>query len=272
MRDVLPSGVLGLLVAAFFAAFMSTISTQLNWGTSYLVNDFWRRFILSDRNERHYVLISRIFTFILAVITVMVTSKLGSISEAWSLVLTASAGLGLVLILRWYWWRINAWSELAATLTPILLVIVAMLGVPVPGLLAPFPTNLFSVVLITSAVWLSVTYVTRPTSQQTLDRFFRRIRPGGRGWQPVATRHPDVKTDQGISTLILDWIAGVVLVYLTLFGIGNLLFNRTFTGLMCIFGAVLAGLFLYWDLSRRGFDRVFDDSGHVDTSSPDSHK
>ncbi|HXE79226.1 MAG TPA: sodium:solute symporter family protein, partial [Vicinamibacterales bacterium] len=126
MRDVLPPGMLGLLVAAFLAAFMSTISTQLNWGTSYLVNDFWRRFVRRGADERHYVRVSRVFTFVLGILSVCVTANLESISQAWGLVITASAGLGLVLILRWYWWRINAWSELAATLSPIVLMTAAL--------------------------------------------------------------------------------------------------------------------------------------------------
>ncbi len=270
MRDVLPSGVLGLMVAAFFAAFMSTISTQLNWGTSYLINDFWRRFIRSDEGEKHYVRVSRIVTFVLAVLTVFVTTGLGSISEAWGLVLTASAGLGLVLILRWYWWRISAWSELAATITPIVLVILALVGVPVPGLQAIFPTNLFSVVLITTAVWLIVTYATRPTDSRHLDRFYRRIGPGGSGWKPVAMRNPDIVPDEGISKLLLDWLAGVLVVYLTLFGIGNLLFGRTFTGVLWISGAALAGGFLYWDLNRRGFENLFGDGDRI--GDPSSHQ
>ncbi len=251
MRDVLPSGLMGLMVAAFFAAFMSTIATQLNWGTSYLVNDFWRRFVSPNRDERHYVFVSRIMTFIVGLISVAITTQLGSISQAWGLVLTASAGLGLVLILRWYWWRISAWSELAATLTPIFLVLLALIGVPVPGLLAPFPENLFAVVLITTVVWVGVTMVTKPTDQEKLDAFFRRTRPGGRGWARFAERHPDVQRDQGIGSLLLDWAAGTAMVYLTLFGTGHLLFHRTLTGILCILGAVACALFLYWHLGRK---------------------
>lgn len=255
MRDVLPTGLLGLMFAAFLAAFMSTISTQLNWGTSYLVNDLWRRFIKKDGDEKHYVLVSRVLTFVLALISIFVTANLGSISEAWGLVLTASAGLGLVLILRWYWWRVNAWSELVATLSPVFLLIVALIlgafGVVVPGLQAEFPVNLFSVTAFTTIVWVIATFVTRPTSPEVLDRFYRRIHPGGPGWKPVAARNSDVQPDTGLGALLADWVAGVVLVYTTLFGFGYLLMGRTGPMLLCLVLAVSSAAFLWWDIGRR---------------------
>jgi Na+/proline symporter len=251
MRDVLPSGMLGLLAAGFLAAFMSTISTQLNWGVSYLVNDFWRRFIKTDGDERYYVIVSRVLTFVVAIVSIFVTTRLDSISGAWGLILTASAGLGLVLILRWYWWRINAWSELTATLVPIIMVALALIGVPIYGLDAPFPNNLFIVVTITTLIWVTVTFFTAPTDRATLDAFFRRVRPGGPGWGPVALRHQDVRPDQQLGPLVIDWIAGVTLVYATLFGTGYLLFGRTGAGLLALGLALLCGGFLWWDLGRR---------------------
>ncbi|MEM1269880.1 MAG: sodium:solute symporter family protein [Bacteroidota bacterium] len=262
MRDVLPSGVLGLLAAAFLAAFMSTVSTQLNWGTSYVVNDFYRRFIKSDGSERDYVRVARITTFLLAIVSFFVTTQLNSIAGAWGLVLTASAGLGLVLILRWYWWRVNAWSELTATLVPIVLAIAA--GIAGEGswlyeLLGQFPENLFAVVAITTVAWLAVTFMTRPTSARVLDAFYERVRPGGPGWAPLAERHPNVKPDANLGALVLDWLAGCLLVYFTLFGLGNLLFGDTGAGLTCLLIAGGAGAFLYWDLNKRGFDSVFED-------------
>lgn len=259
MRDVLPAGLLGLLVASFLAAFMSTLSTQLNWGTSYLVNDFWRRFIKTDGDEKYYVLISRIITFLLAIFSIFITTQLSSISQAWGLVITASAGLGLVLILRWYWWRVNAWSELAATLAPIALVIMALFGVPLEFLYEPFPTNLFYVVTITTAIWLSVTWLTPQTDQDKLDSFYRKVRPGGPGWKPFNERHPDVEPDSGLLNLFFDWLAGIAMVYLTLFGVGHLLFGRTLAGIICLSAAVISAIFLYWDMKRRGFDVIIED-------------
>ncbi|BBM73544.1 sodium:solute symporter family protein [Rhodothermus marinus] len=251
MRDTLPPGLLGLLFAAFLAAFMSTVSTQLNWGVSYLVNDGWRRFVRPDADEKHYVRVGRVLTFLLAVVSVLVTTQLESISGAWSLILTASGGLGLVLILRWYWWRVNAWSELTATLVPLFLAGLALLGVPVPGLLDPFPTNLFAVVAYTTLAWVTVTLFTPPTDTATLDAFYRRVRPAGPGWRPIAARHPDIYPDTSLGTLALDWLAGVVLVYSTLFGIGQLLVGSAGLGLLLLAVAVGAGAFLWRHLRHQ---------------------
>ncbi len=262
MRDVLPSGLLGLLFAAFLAAFMSTVSTQLNWGVSYLVNDFWRRFVVTDADEAHYVRVSRMLTFAIALLSLVVTFNLGSIREAWGLVLSASAGLGGVLILRWYWWRVNAWSELAATVSPIVLTIVALIlntfGVEVPGLQAPFPVNLYSVVGFTTAVWLVATFLTRPTDRGTLDAFYRDVHPGGPGWRPVASRNPEVDPDRGLGRLALDWLAGVVLIYATLFGTGYTLLGWPGWGVPCLLVAAGMAAFLGWDLQRQDRAVVFD--------------
>jgi solute:Na+ symporter, SSS family len=258
MKDVLPAGLLGLLFAAFIAAFTSTFAAHLNWGTSYLINDFWRRFIKPGATEKHYVLVSRIVTFILAIIAFLVTTQLDSIKQAWGLVITASAGLGTVLILRWYWWRINAWSELAATLAPIALVIFVLFGVPIPGITEPFPVNLFTVVAITTAVWIPVTLLTRPTASAHLDTFYRRVRPGGPGWKAVAQRNPSVRPDSGLLPMALNWISGVVMVYMVLFGVGYLLLGEYLPAGLCLLLASASGYFIYYDLNKRGFDTVMD--------------
>lgn len=258
MKDVLPAGLLGLLFAAFIAAFTSTFAAHLNWGSSYLINDFWRRFVRPGRDEKYYVLVGRIVTFILAVIAFLVTTQLDSIKQAWGLVITASAGLGLVLILRWYWWRINAWSELAATLAPIVMVILVLFGVPIPGITEPFPINLFTVVAITSFVWIIATFVTKPTESSKLDAFYRRVRPGGPGWKVVAARNPDVKPDSGLLPLAIDWIAGVILVYMSLFGVGHLILGNYLNALLCIGLAAASAYYIYYDLNRRGFDTVLE--------------
>jgi len=258
MKDVLPAGLLGLLFAAFIAAFTSTFAAHLNWGTSYLINDFWRRFIKPDQTEKHYVLVSRIVTFVLAIIAFLVTTQLDSIKQAWGLVITASAGLGTVLILRWYWWRINAWSELAATLAPIAMVVLVLFGVPIPGITEEFPINLFTVVVITTVVWVIATFITPATNDRTLDKFFRRVRPGGPGWKVVAARNSDVQPDSKLLPLALDWIAGVVLVYMVLFGFGYLLLGEYINAAMCLGLATFSGWFIWFDLNKRGFDSVMD--------------
>lgn len=255
MKDVLPPGMLGLLFAAFLAAFMSTVSTQLNWGVSYLVNDFWARFIRPDADEDHYVLVSRVLTFGLAFVSLLVTLRLETIRQAWELLLSASAGLGLVLILRWYWWRVNAWSEMVATISPIVLTVAALVfnayGLEVPGLQADFPISLYSVVSFTTIVWLVATFLTRPTDKATLDNFYRTVHPGGPGWTAVGKRHPDVESDTGLGHLAIDWLVGVILVYSTLFGTGYLILGWTVWGLACLAVALFASVYLWKDLSRE---------------------
>jgi len=249
MRDVLPPGLIGLLFAAFLAAFMSTIATQLNWGTSYLVNDLWRRFVKKDGDEKYYVSVSRWMTFALAVVGILVTTQLESIAGAWGMILSASAGLGLVLILRWYWWRINAWSELVATVVPIMLAILAgvlgLAGVKLPGFSNPFPENLFFVVAVTTVSWIIATYVTRPESAATLDAFYQRVRPAGPGWKPIAARNPGVTPEEPMGRLLLGWFVGVTLVYSVLFGTGYLLFGRPLAGFVCFAVAGVAGVALW---------------------------
>ncbi len=250
ITETLPAGLVGLLFAAFLAAFMSTIATQLNWGVSYLVNDFWKRFVKKDAGEKELVFTSRWMTFVLALLSVLVTSKLGTISGAWALVLSASAGLGLVLILRWYWWRVNAWSELTATIFPLFLALLVGLGVNIPGISAPFPNNLFATVAVVTVVWLAATFLTKPTGEATLDRFYRRVRPGGKGWAPVAARNPDIHPTDNLGALFVDWIAGIVLVYGVLLAVGEFLFGTAGAGIVYLVAALVAGVWLWRSLSK----------------------
>ncbi len=252
MRDYLPAGWVGLLVAAFFAAYMSTIATHLNWGTSYIVNDFYRRFVKKDGDEKHYVMISRIVIISVMAISLVIMGFMDSISGAWSFIIEASAGLGLVLILRWYWWRVNAWSEISAMLAPIL----AFTYVKFFTMLQ-FPESLFLIVAFTTVVWLTVTFLTKPTEMETLKSFFRRIHPGG-AWKPVASIMPDVKQDEGFGKLIIDWLAGIVLIYSTLFGVGKLIFGETGTGILFLAIAALAASLLYYHLTKIGWEKVTD--------------
>jgi SSS family solute:Na+ symporter len=212
MRDHLPIGWRGLLLGAFFAAYMSTISTQLNWGTSYVVNDFYRRFVKRDADEQHYVWISRITTLALMVLSAIVTFYLESIRQAWEFVLESGAGIGLVLILRWYWWRINAWSEISA-------MVAAAVGYAALKIFTTiaFPYTLLIVVAWTTVCWLVVTMLTAPESEAHLIAFYRRTRPDGPGWSRIA-KAAGVKSQGGIAGLAIDWIAGVILVYAVLFG------------------------------------------------------
>ncbi|MGE0461403.1 MAG: sodium:solute symporter family protein [Vicinamibacterales bacterium] len=219
IRDHLPQGWRGLLLGAFFAAYMSTISTQLNWGTSYIVNDFYRRFVRTDGDERHYVLVSRVTTLALMVASAVVTFYLESIRQAWEFVLESGAGIGLVLILRWYWWRVNAWSEISA-------MVAAAIGYAAVKLTmdVAFPATLLIVVAWTTTCWLTVTFLTPPETDAQLLRFYRLTRPGGPGWMRIAALGGE-PPPEAIGPLFLKWVAGTALVYAVLLGMGALLFG-----------------------------------------------
>ncbi len=259
MIDHLPSSLRGLMVAAFAAAFMSTVATHLNWGASYLVNDFYRRFVRRLDSESHYVLMSRLATGVLTVISAAVAFRIESIGGAWKLLIITGAGTGGVLLLRWYWWRINAWSEVSAMITAF---VVSVLLQTVWGLDTDRPVDFAKIVLITvavtTAVWLAVTYLTRPESGATLDAFYRRTRPSRTGWGPVAARAPDVQPSADGLANLLDWVAGCVLVYGALFGVGKLLLHETLPGVLLIVVAAVAGVVIYRDLSRRGWRTVVE--------------
>lgn len=247
MRDFLPAGLKGLLVAAFFAAYMSTIATQLNWGTSYIINDFYRRFVKSGKDEKHYVKSSRITTLILMLISIFVTLFINRISGAWEFIIECGAGVGLVLILRWFWWRINAWSEISAMITPfIIFPILKSLGIV-------FPYSLFIIVPGTTIVWLTVTYLTKPTSDEVLISFYKKIHPGGIMWKKISDQLPDVESDSGFLKLFINWLFGVILVYSFLFGTGKLIFGEFSAFAMYLIIAVISIAVIYFNLSKIGW-------------------
>ena len=248
MLMYLPAGFLGMLIAVFLAAYMSTIASQLNWGTSYLINDFYRRFIKTDANEKHYVLISRIAIILMTVFSLIITKVfLTTVSGAWIFIINASAGIGAVLILRWYWWRINAWSEISAMVTPfIVFPILSLNGIA-------FPNTLFYLVSLTTVVWVAVTYLTKPTDENTLLTFYKNIHPGGFLWKKISGKLPDVKSDSGFGYLFISWFAGIGLVYSLLFGIGTIIVGNLITALVYFFTAVIAAIIIYYNLAKLGW-------------------
>ncbi|HZD05770.1 MAG TPA: hypothetical protein VE173_12660, partial [Longimicrobiales bacterium] len=226
--DLLPAGVTGLVLAGFAAAYMSTISTQLNWGASYLVNDLWLRFARPGAGERELVRVSRIATVALMCASLLATYFMTTIEGAWRFLMALGAGTGLVLILRWYWWRINAWSEISAMVASLVLSLFLWFGA---GLDPDDPTHWAYLMLVTVAgstlVWVAVTFLTAPEDRKTLRDFYLRVRPGGRGWRSIAG-------ELGLGGEPVDggplnwtnWVAGVVSVYATLFGVGKWIFGE----------------------------------------------
>ena len=236
MRDHLPAGLRGLLVASFLAAYMSTMSTQLNWGCSYVINDFYKRFFRPNADEKSLVKVSRITTILIMLISLVATHFITTITGAWTFVIEAGAGLGLVMILRWFWWRINAWSEISAMITPLM-----VYGYLTSQTKVQFPNTLFIIVAITTVSWIIVTFLTRPTEEKTLHNFYRRVHPGGWGWKPVAAKFPEIKGDTGYFHLFICWILGVVLVYSFLFGVGKLLMGNQPAGFIFLLVGVGSG-------------------------------
>lgn len=246
MRDFLPAGIKGLLVAAFFAAYMSTIATQLNWGSSYIINDIYKRFIKPKAFEHQLVRVSRITTVVIMLISILATSYIDTISGAWTFIIEASAGLGLVLILRWFWWRINAWSEITAMVVPLLVYWYLMAKTDLV-----FPDSLFVIVLLTTIAWVLITYVTPPTNQSTLLNFYNRVHPGGIGWKKIQLLCPDIIGDKNYRYSFYCWLLGVFLIYSFLFGTGNILFGDPWQGAGFICLACASGYGIFHILSKE---------------------
>lgn len=246
--DLLPTGLKGLMVAAFAAAYMSTIATQLNWGASYLINDLYLRFIEPDAPDRKVVRFSRLATAVIFLLSALVTYWLyraGSIEGAWRIIIAIGAGTGLVYILRWYWWRISAWSEISA-MSAALVTFIALTAFDVFD-----PTDalegaylMLTTTVVTTIVWVTVTLMTPPTPEATLDAFYTRVRPGGTGWRHVAQRLGyGNESIAGGALSWVNWVAGVVSVYATLFGFGRLLFGAWVPALLWL---GLAALCFWW--------------------------
>src|SRR5690348_1625955 len=254
LRDFLPPALRGLMVAAFLAAFMSTIGTQLNWGTSYLVNDFYRRFLVKQATERHYVNVGKIFTVGLVLAGGYVASQLASISEGWQIVLGIGAGTGAVLILRWYWWRINAWSEIVATVVAAVLTFaLTKISFSGNGAVVVAKTTLITAG-ITTVAWIVGTFITKPEPTETLTDFYRRVHPSVYGWKPIAKQCPELPQVRDFATNFVNWISGCVLVYAAMFGIGMLVFKHWLSGILLLVLSGIAGWLIFWNLSRQGWD------------------
>lgn len=226
MKEFLPTGLKGLLLVAFFAAYMSTISTQLNWGTSYLINDFYKRFINPEAGSKQFVAASRLGILVLMLIALFATSYMTTISGVWGFLVECGAGLGLVLILRWYWWRINAWSEIVATIAPFVgysltkFVFIKYDESWGAGV-GEDPKGFFFTVAFTTVSWLIATYVGSPTDEQKLKSFFDKIQPDG-NWRPFRQSH----NGKRLVTLGICWLSAIVMAYSFLFLTGSLIFKE----------------------------------------------
>jgi Na+/proline symporter len=257
LRDYLPPALRGVMIAAFLAAFMSTLGTQLNWGVSYIVNDFYRRFLAREKTERHYVAMGRLFTIILVLISGYVASQLTSVGEGWQIVLNLGIGTGAVYILRWYWWRINAWSEIVAMLVAAGVTLILKFGVSFTGNEpVVFAKTALTTAGCTTIAWLLATFLTPAESDEKLLAFYRRVHPTVHGWRRIAKLAPDMVEVRDLGSNALNWIMGCAMIYCSLFGIGKLVFGDWLAGIGLLVVAGIAGWLIFWDLSRRGWQSL----------------
>jgi SSS family solute:Na+ symporter len=257
LRDYLPAGLRGVMVAAFLAAFMSTMGTQLNWGVSYLVNDFYRRFLAREKTERHYVRIGRVFTILLVLLSGYIAGQLTSISQGWHIVLNLGIGTGAVYILRWYWWRINAWSEIVAMSVAAIITLILKFKVSFTGAdtIIDSKTALITAGGTTLA-WLIATFLTPAEPREKLLAFYRRVHPAVYGWRNIAKQAPDLPEVRDLGSNTFNWIMGCVMVYCSLFGIGKFVFQEWSAAIVLLCVAAAAAGLVFWDLSRRGWETL----------------
>jgi Na+/proline symporter len=253
----LPASLRGLMIAAFAAAYMSTIGTQLNWGASLMVNDLYRRFMFKNKNEKHYVDISQVMTVVLMVLSAIVSFYMDSIAGAWKLLMALGAGTGLVFILRWFWWRINAWSEVSAMASAFVVSIILQFGFKLNG---EDPLQFAYLCLITTGittvVWLTVTYLTKPEPDEILISFYRKVRPSATFWKPIANKVTDIIPQKDGMFNLIDWLAGCLMIYMTLFGIGKIIFGELLIGLIFLVIAGISMFIIYRDLTKRGWESL----------------
>ena len=268
MNMLLGPGMKGILIVSFLAAFMSTIDTHLNWGASYIINDIYKRFFKPDESEKHYVIVSKVITVILMILAAFTALKMQSISKAWAFIFSMGAGIGLVLILRWFWWRINAWSEITALSTSIVITILletlawwqvsaeggsySLFGTePVLfGVQIQVHHKLIIIVPLAILSWLIATFITKPEPTEHLRKFYEKVQPGG-WWGPITNNfnHTLQPVSEGI---LVQWVAGIMMIYGFTFGIGNLLFMQ-YGNSVLLLGCAFIGAFIVW---RRSISKL----------------
>jgi Na+/proline symporter len=249
-----------LVVASLAAAYMSTISTHLNWGASYIVQDFYRRFLVQDRDERHYVAVARAATVGLIILAMVVSLWLQNALQAFQILLQIGAGTGLIFLLRWFWWRVNAWSEISGMVVSFAVAVWFQFFHVRAGFAPIHPSaQLLIGVSVTTIAWLGVTMLTPPADRATLQEFYDRIRPMGRGWSGVVDTEATSADGSGVhesdvGAAMLGWVLGSLTVYATLFGTGYLLYGRELAAAIALGVAAMATIGLFRILPRIGFE------------------
>ncbi|HUU92417.1 MAG TPA: Na+:solute symporter, partial [Phycisphaerae bacterium] len=245
----LPPGFMGIMVGSLIAAYVSTMDTHLNWGASYLVHDVYRRFLRPAASEKHCVRVSRVATAGLMVVAAVMVFFLENAKDSFDLMLSIGAGTGLIYLLRWFWWRINAWSEIAAMISSFCIAVALFVARKCGAAFSTHITLAVSVA-VTTAVWVAVTLLTRPTSRETLVAFYRLVRPAGPGWQDIRRETGLGPSPDSLPHAFLGWVLGCALVYAALFGTGSYLYGHVIQGTVCLAVFIASGLGLAWLLPR----------------------
>jgi len=256
MLTKLPNGLLGLVLASLVAAYMSTISTHLNWGSSYIVYDFYKQQINTEASEKELVNIGRISTVVLMVLSALLALVLQNALQLFDIILMFGAGTGLIFILRWFWWRINAWSEIAAMFVSGIVSVLlnfTSLGVYFFGEVGLMPSwaKFPMLVLVTTIVWLMVTFLTQPEEKTVLRDFYKKIQPGGPGWNKVVgdakvenIEIVDINEGWSVPSGIIAMLVGCVLIYSAMFATGYWIYGNYSSALILTVTAVISGVVL----------------------------
>jgi Na+/proline symporter len=261
MMKYLPAGWLGLMIAGLLAAYVSTMITHLNWGTSYLVHDFYQRFVRPDVSQRHYVLAGRLATVGLMFVAAGFTLFIETAKEGFSLLLQVGAGTGLIYLLRWFWWRVNAWTEIASMIASFG-VSAALFVLQKQGHGLPEPWPLVTTVAVTTLVWVVTAFVTPPTARAQLVRFVQLVRPPGPGWKAIRAEAGVTASADSLPLALLGWALGCAGVWSGLFCAGSFLLGRPATGLvlLVIFAACTIGVARVvprlWRGEKNGADSI----------------
>jgi Na+/proline symporter len=247
MLKFLPVGFIGLMVGGLIAANSSTILTLLNWGASYLVHDFYRRFVKRGAPEKHYVLAGRVGTVMLAVFSAGLVFFLDSAKDTFDIILQVGAGTGLLYLMRWFWWRINAWCEVAAMVGSFA-VSVLLLILKKQGVMIDTHSALLITIAVTTAAWVLTAYLGPQTDKETLINFYKKVRPFGPGWRKIRAEagFPAEDTDpaDNMPLSLLGWTSGCALVWAALFTVGNYLYGRTIAAAALLAVSVISGTIL----------------------------
>jgi Na+/proline symporter len=248
MLKFLPAGWIGLMVGGLVAANSSTILSHLNWGASYLVHDFYRRFLRPGESEKHYVRAGRIATVILFVLSSALVFGLQTAQETFYLILQIGAGTGLLYLLRWFWWRVTAWCEVVAMISSFA-ISVGLVILARAGILIGHDQQLLLTVAFTTVCWLVTAYIGPQTNPETLREFYKKVRPFGPGWNTVRRRIPDMPEEDTDATenpqlALVGWVSGTALIWGSLFTVGNFLYGRIGYAVCLLTLSVVSGTIL----------------------------